>query len=287
MSYVLDALKKADAERERGSVPGLYAQPVRGMAADASSARQLPGWAWALMGGGVVSVAVVAGLMLGRGANGDADARQASGQAPAQTPPARAATPAVAVAAATPPAPAEMARAAQPAVAPPVVSVTPAAAVPTAPTAAVSNTSAAIGPTAPVVPPVPGAVAAAAPATQMPPARTAAPPAALPSATKSPAATPHVTSTPHSTSHTANASGNDPEGRILSLQELPPDLRRALPTLNVGGSVYSEHAPSRFVIINGQIYHENDKLTPELTLEQIRLKLAVLRYKDVRFRIMF
>lgn len=28
MSYILDALKRADAERERGSVPGLHAQPV-------------------------------------------------------------------------------------------------------------------------------------------------------------------------------------------------------------------------------------------------------------------
>src|SRR5205085_3782475 len=35
MSYILDALRKADAERERGSVPGLHTQPVPVTAADA------------------------------------------------------------------------------------------------------------------------------------------------------------------------------------------------------------------------------------------------------------
>ena len=28
MSYILDALRRADAERERGNVPGLHAQPM-------------------------------------------------------------------------------------------------------------------------------------------------------------------------------------------------------------------------------------------------------------------
>lgn len=77
------------------------------------------------------------------------------------------------------------------------------------------------------------------------------------------------------------------EGRIFAISELPEDVKRALPRLSVGGSIYSDNPASRFVIINGQVFHENDKLAPDLTLEQIRLKLAVLRYKDVRFRIMF
>jgi general secretion pathway protein B len=77
------------------------------------------------------------------------------------------------------------------------------------------------------------------------------------------------------------------EGRIYAISELPEDVRRALPRLSVGGSIYSDNPAGRFVIINGQVFHENDRLAPDLTLEQIRLKLAVLRYKDVRFRIMF
>ena len=36
MSYILDALRRADAERERGAVPGLHAQPVPPVSADAA-----------------------------------------------------------------------------------------------------------------------------------------------------------------------------------------------------------------------------------------------------------
>ncbi|HEY0856566.1 MAG TPA: general secretion pathway protein GspB, partial [Albitalea sp.] len=77
------------------------------------------------------------------------------------------------------------------------------------------------------------------------------------------------------------------EERIYALNELPPDVRRELPTLNVGGSIYSDNAASRFLIINGQIFHENDKVTPNLTLEQIKLKAAVLKYKGYRYTIGF
>ena len=51
--------------------------------------------------------------------------------------------------------------------------------------------------------------------------------------------------------------------------------------------MYSDNAASRFLIINGQILHESDKVTPELTLEQIKLKAAVLRYKGYRYGISY
>ena len=38
---------------------------------------------------------------------------------------------------------------------------------------------------------------------------------------------------------------------------------------------------------NGQILHENDKVTPDLSLEQIKLKSAVLTYKGHRFGVAF
>ncbi len=40
MSYILDALKRADAERERGAVPGLHARPVAPLIAPAANARK-------------------------------------------------------------------------------------------------------------------------------------------------------------------------------------------------------------------------------------------------------
>ncbi|MCJ0763496.1 general secretion pathway protein GspB [Variovorax terrae] len=42
MSYILDALKRADAERERGTVPGLHAQPAALPAHDPAQGRRQP-----------------------------------------------------------------------------------------------------------------------------------------------------------------------------------------------------------------------------------------------------
>lgn len=49
MSYILDALRRADSERERGSVPHLHANPVPAdIADDAGRAWRLRPWWWAL-----------------------------------------------------------------------------------------------------------------------------------------------------------------------------------------------------------------------------------------------
>lgn len=78
-----------------------------------------------------------------------------------------------------------------------------------------------------------------------------------------------------------------PDNRILSIGELPPETRRELPTLVVSGSVYSEVPSARFVMLNGQLMHEGDRLGNDLVLEQIQLRFAVLRYKGTRFRITY
>jgi general secretion pathway protein B len=94
VSLILDALRKADAERERGAVPGLHAQPAELVAAAAPPARNAPPWLWA--GGGLaVGVAIViAWIALGRTAAPPASverpgAPSAGGPAPAAstTPP--------------------------------------------------------------------------------------------------------------------------------------------------------------------------------------------------------
>lgn len=55
MSYILDALRRAEAdrERERGHVPGLHAQPSAGGAAAAGAAVSPRRW-WPWVGGGVL-----------------------------------------------------------------------------------------------------------------------------------------------------------------------------------------------------------------------------------------
>ena len=55
--------------------------------------------------------------------------------------------------------------------------------------------------------------------------------------------------------------------------------RAELPPLAISGSTYSDNPAHRMLIINGQVYREGESPAPELKLEQIRLKSAVLIYK--------
>ena len=77
------------------------------------------------------------------------------------------------------------------------------------------------------------------------------------------------------------------EPRVHAQAELPEDIRRDLPKLVIGGSSYSGDAASRMVMINGQVFHEGDRLGPDLVLERIRLKSAVLAFKGWRYEVLF
>jgi general secretion pathway protein B len=77
------------------------------------------------------------------------------------------------------------------------------------------------------------------------------------------------------------------ETRVYQQSELPDDVRRDLPKLSIGGASYSGDAASRMVMINGQIFHEGDQLAPQLVLERIKLKSAVLSYKGYRYEVTF
>jgi general secretion pathway protein B len=77
------------------------------------------------------------------------------------------------------------------------------------------------------------------------------------------------------------------EPRIYAQNELPEDIRRSLPALQIGGSVYSEDPASRFLMVNGLLLHENDKPAVDLVLERIELRSAVLNYKGYRDRISY
>ena len=89
---------------------------------------------------------------------------------------------------------------------------------------------------------------------------------------------------PTGTAEVAAARADD---RIYALNELPDELRNSLPVLTVGGATYSENAASRMLILNGRLFHEGDPLTPELTLQQIKLRSAVLIFRGTRYRISY
>jgi general secretion pathway protein B len=205
VSYILDALRRADAERVRGAVPGIHAQQVPAHAAGPH--RGPAPWVWMAGGAGLLLVVMLAWQLTGD--DEPAPAPVASLPPPLPLP--------------LPPAPVQRA--------PATVSLPPIVAEPERPRAA--------------------------------------PPRA--EASRAPASAPAAAA----------------EARIPSLQELPENIRRQIPAMSVGGSIYSENAASRFLIINGQVFHEGNKITPDLVLEQIKLKAAVLRFKGQRFSMSF
>lgn len=92
MSYILDALRRADSERERGDVPGLHSKQIAGGLADADDGDESPGrsvqplW-WAVGGLSLALVAMAAWLMLGRSAPEPAAAPMATAPVLAPPPP--------------------------------------------------------------------------------------------------------------------------------------------------------------------------------------------------------
>ncbi len=76
-----------------------------------------------------------------------------------------------------------------------------------------------------------------------------------------------------------------PAERVPLLAELPDDLRRQVPAMVIGGSVYSPQPASRMLIVNGQVYREGSPLAPELQLEQIGTKAAVFSVRGKRFEV--
>ena len=220
MSYILDALRKAEAERERGSVPGIHAQPAFAGARPGSAPARSRLWLVVITLGVLLAlvVAVVLYLLLARGPASELAARPAG---------------------------------------PASAAVAPAAA-PIAPVASTAAPAIAT-PAQPVPPPVRKARAASAPPLAAAKASAAAP-----------------------TAPTAKA-----DERVYALNELPDDIRRQMPTLSVGGSMYSPKPADRLVIINGQVLHEGERITPELVVQQIKLKSAVLVFKSYRFAIAF
>lgn len=263
MSYILDALRKADAQREGDPARGIHAQPVAPL--DAGTRR--PGMAaWAAVAAGVLLAAAAGYLFGGR------DAPQLRASAGAVTPmPAAAAPPparVLQVAAATvqPAPPAMPAPGLAPAPAPArVLAVAPSALVP-APAPARAAAAAAVAPPALAVAPL--ALAAVAPPAvikvPLPAARTGAPQPAQ-------AAAPRA----------------EEPARILQQAELPAEVQRELPRLAISGGVHSEDAAQRMLIVGGQVVNEGAELAPGLVLEQIRARAAVLRFKGYRYSVGF
>ncbi|HSC63687.1 MAG TPA: general secretion pathway protein GspB [Caldimonas sp.] len=251
MSYILDALRRADAERERGAVPSLQSQQHTIADDDAAAARPRS-LLWVVVALAVALVAVLAWSLLGRTA------------APARAPVEGSITTQVPA---------------------PLPALQPAPALPAA-----TATAPAVAPSIAATPAEPAATTAASPPPATPaPAQAAAPPApprtAAPGRRPAPAPTPAAKRVGDAAPAGAAPAGAEP--RIYAQSELPEEIRRDLPKIVIGGSSYSSAAPSRMVMVNGQVFHEGDRLAPDLVLERIRLKSAVFAFKGWRYEVLF
>jgi general secretion pathway protein B len=67
------------------------------------------------------------------------------------------------------------------------------------------------------------------------------------------------------------------------LPDLPEAMKPQLPKLAFGGAMHSDTPANRMLIVNGQLLHEGDAISNDLTLERIQLKQATFRFKGHRY----
>lgn len=239
MSFILDALKRADAERAHGRVPGIHTQatpPGRPVAALRQPVRP-----YLLLSGVVIALLCLALWNWLRPSLAASNSPETPPPVAAISPPVPSAISPTPVAVATPP---ETQASASP----------PAAAITTNRYTTSTNAQAAMKP--PIQAKTPAKPVATA---ERPPESRAQPLVAAPTA---PPASPSPSPT---------------------LNELPEDIRQALPKLIISGSIYSETAAHRMLIINGQVFREGEKPAPNLELEQINPKTAIFNFKGQRY----
>ena len=263
MSYILDALRRADAERSRGAVPGLHAQNMP--SDDEPAARNYTPLIWAAGAAGVLVVAGLVIVLLGPWhASPAPDARVALAPAPELAPGPRDSAPVQPAQGEQPaPQPGALDPGARP-IEPPMGRAAPPAYPPAPATAQHPNVA-------------PARVATLEPRANAHPTAPAAAPAPPPVEHYGASIAAPPTPTP------ASARGN----AVANINDLPPNVRSTLPRLSVGGAIYSETPSARMVILNGQVFHEGDKPAAETGLEQIRLKSAVLNFRGQRYEVSF
>jgi general secretion pathway protein B len=100
---------------------------------------------------------------------------------------------------------------------------------------------------------------------------------------ESPNQTPSVS---HPEKPELSSSNNNPEPeRIYDFNDLPPSIKKELPDFSISSFVYSNDPASRMIKINGQTMREGQVLTEGPKLEEIIQDGVILNYHNYRFRV--
>ncbi len=273
MSYILDALRKSDQQRQLGAAPKLHMGQMA-----AAEPKQPAHMYYGLL----AAVLLCAGIAIGwlrpwQAAPSPPPANVAA----AKLPEAHVAQPALVRTEVAPaPVPGQLPEAA------PLVPVAPAPAA------------------APVPTPAPAPVRVAAPATAKAPAAVPAPAPAVATPGSAPASAPaKAQSTASAKAETfakppdaavpARAPTNEPPPapaapvpvqNVIWLAELPLALQQELPPMTISVHAYSARPSDRMVGINNRMLREGEYVAPGLKLEQITPEGMVLGYKGYSFR---
>ncbi|MDZ4161980.1 MAG: general secretion pathway protein GspB [Burkholderiales bacterium] len=268
MSYILDALQRAHAQRQLGEVPGLHTPPplpIPPASATQPPQPSAPRYAW---GAGVALLALLAAGLL-----------TSAHWWPLATPGPQAATTApVNGQVATAPPTATSQTTGVPAAVVPAAAATP----PTVPSP----------PTAPSTPtaglPKPTVVAPAPKQEPQPSAQAPAPsPAPAPVQAQAAEAENGMNTTRGSTTAAPATSPTTPPTVAAwpLLGDLAPSLRAEVPPLTITGAVYASNPSQRLLIVNNQVLTEGATVAPGVTLEEIQPQQSVFSTRGQRFRL--
>ena len=64
---------------------------------------------------------------------------------------------------------------------------------------------------------------------------------------------------------------------------LPADA----PKLSISGGVYSANRAQRMLIVNGQVFSEGSEISSGVVLEEVKPKIAVLRFRGTRYTVTY
>lgn len=266
MSYILEALKKAQAERQLGSSPTLHAPTLQAPDRSTASGRLKKPLVLVIAAMAVVIAALVAMVLRPAAAPTVAPAVQDTAMAPAA--PGQVAAPAL-----------------QASSAPPSTTVPADNPVPSA-TPVMGNAANAGNEPAPLAAPVaalPPPVATLTPSARKHAEQQAAPASAPAPATGGAATAPSAAAV----ATTANASAKPAafEEPVQNLRDLPEPIQRSIPQVAVGGYIYSKNPSDRLLLIDKVLRREGEEVAPGLMLEKLHPKEAVFNFKGYRYRV--
>jgi general secretion pathway protein B len=249
MSYILEALKKAQAERQLGSSPTIHAPTLQAETAGTGGRGLKKSVLLAVLA--MAAVIVVLLVMVLRPAPGPVPMPAPTGSA--LVAPASAAS----IAAATPGVRSGITSGAG-----------------SVPTSAPTPLPA---PTAELPPSVVNLARAPAPspASAPTPVSETTPQVSAAGAPQSAAAKPTAASA-------AAAPSDEP---VVNLRDLPEPIQRSIPAVAVGGYIYSKNAADRLLLVDKVLRHEGEEVAPGLILEKLQPKEAVFNFKGYRYRV--